>query len=206
MKALLILTLALLVSACNPAVNSVTLYLGDSLLAMSAESVVKEALNEDETGTTLPVYNAISGMGTIRHTEYIVGRLGNIQDRMALDYVVISLGTNDMGYKVDGVLVSEDQMAYSALQILNALDHSTVVFWVYPHHSGKAGDARLDAIKAGIDQAVRYSSNHHAVSFNDFVEAKGLSMFEMMRSEVDLHFSVAGAVQYADFVNKLIGE
>ena len=133
MKALLIITLALLVSACNPQVNSVTLYLGDSLMAMSAESVIKEALNEDETGTTLPVYNAISGMSTIHHNEYIVGRLGNIQDRMALDFVVVSLGTNDMGYKVDGVLVTAAEMAYNALESLNALDHSTVVFWVYPH-------------------------------------------------------------------------
>ena len=206
MKALAILVMALLVSACNPAVNSFTLYLGDSLMAMSAQSVVKDALNEDETGTTLPVYNAISGMSTVEHNEYIVGRLGNIQNRMALDFVVVSLGTNDMGLKVDGVLVSEDQMAYNALQILNALDHSTVVFWVYPHHSGKAGDARMDIIKAGIDQAVGYSSNHHAVSFNDFVAAKGLNLEDMMRSDVDLHFSVAGAVQYADFVNRLIGE
>ena len=206
MKALAILVMVLLVSGCNPAVNSVTLYLGDSLMAMSAELVVKEALNEDETGTTLPVYNAISGMSTIEHNEYIVGRLANIQDRVFLDYVVISLGTNDMSLKVDGVLVTAAEMGWNALQVLNALDHSTVVFWVYPHHSGKAGDARMDIIKAGIDGAVSFSSNHHAVSFNDFVAAKGLNMADMMRSDVDLHFSLAGAVQYADFINKLIGE
>ena len=147
-------------------------------------------------------------MAAIHHHDYIVGRIENINAVIVPDYLIVSLGTNDLGYD-GGPSYAEFYNAISG--ILGAVDSSTEVFWVKPHHPNSMPD-QLVKFNRALEDATAGFSNAEAVDFEDWLAPQGIALYDTLggRWDVhrpgDVHFSVYGAGLYASFINELIGE
>ena len=93
LRMLFILIACLAVAACKPEVRATALHMGDSLMQESAVDIHLLEVIHDEA--VLTVFNAISGSG-LKDNDYWVPRIANIRERIDLDLVFISLGTNDV--------------------------------------------------------------------------------------------------------------
>lgn len=198
-RAILIALMAVLAitgTGCNPRVASVSLYMGDSLVALSADMLVAKALNTTD-GATLPVVNGISGSSV--SMPYWAPRIVNIQERVELDYAFVSLGSNDMA---NGTTPVRATVTANAVKVMEAFDPSVTVYWVLPSHAQQP--VYVPMVRAALKDAAQGFSNVVMVDFEGYLRTQGLELSDVLGAD-GIHWNATGEQQYGEFFNSLRG-
>lgn len=106
----------------------------------------------DEANSMFPVYEMVSGLGNKCTDDYDF-------ESNPKDVVIINLGTNDNGAKIDGVSVTDEYIQSEAkafLQMIRRDNPDAEIIWAY----GIMGSGRAGAIQAAIDELVEEGDGH----------------------------------------------
>jgi lysophospholipase L1-like esterase len=183
MKLRWLLPLLLLVGGCNPTAPSVSLYLGDSLMAQVAEEVQWEELTQDSS--PVGVWNAIPGTGLHQSDEYWLPRIASVRSFMEVDTVYVSLGANDATKEV-GEDVTPD-----IDKLMGAFAPTTQVYWVLPH---KGIGGRRNEVARKIKEAPW--GNLNVLNFDSWLARQGLTLEDQLDTD-GVHLNPAGEKQWA---------
>jgi lysophospholipase L1-like esterase len=185
-----------ILTACDPEVGFVVGLLGDSLSHYASRQVEYKLVTQDNGAMLIP--NSISG-AAIRDAElYWASRLESIQDHVTLDYLFISLGTNDVNRSpapaVSDILDSIDL-------IMAAVDPGVEVYWILP--MGSIKPALMPVVMDGINQSAALYSNLQTLSFEDWLVAEGVPL-SVAISPDGIHHTEMGHVHFANMIQETL--
>jgi len=189
-KLLYSLLLTLMVG-CKADVTSVSLYMGDSLVALSSSVIVAKAMNTTE-GATLPIVNGISC--SAMSMPYWEKRVQNIQERVSLDNAFVSLGSNDMA---NGTSPVRATLVANASKIMAAFKPSVNVYWVLPSHAQQP--EYVPMVRKAIEDAAAGYPNVQVIDFEEYLRSRGMQLSDVLGND-GIHWSNSGQHVYGEFL------
>lgn len=147
--------LLLALSACEPEAGLVVGKVGDSIMANMGEELDFESQSRSH-GHAMTTLAAVPCTALGRDNAYFTRRIASLRERVQLDAVVVSLGTNDTSF-VEGFLETwhyvdtQDELGAAIDRLLGSLP-SVPVLWLVPA-SPVIDPERLAHIRQGLESA-----------------------------------------------------
>ncbi|MEZ5571417.1 MAG: hypothetical protein R3E64_05270 [Halioglobus sp.] len=185
LRKIVAIILAVSLSACDPEIDANVLYLGDSLMVSAAGRIA--SINTANSRSALTMFEVLGGTA-IEHSDYFAARLANVQSRVELDEVFISLGSN--------VYDKTKDPSQGIAEILNAISPNTRVCWIVPHSNvrnirdSETYDATLEALKTASESGEW--PNLTLLSLDEYAESNAISLVDSWLAPDGVHLSEAG--------------
>lgn len=198
----LIFVVCIFLCSCKIAIDKTVLLVGDSIMSQSSTYTSNLLLANDDIGYMV-VNNAIIGT-TFSVPEnglfYWDGRGRAIFDRVDVDVVAISLGSNDAA--LQDPKLSDAELKIRARKVLDVYTQADHVLWVLPHRGyNVASSSMLLKIRRVITEVVAEYSNVTLVNFEDYLAERGVTLDSMLKPTVgDVHLTEDGCFKYGEFI------
>lgn len=199
-----ILPLLLLLAGCKVDIDRNVLFIGDSLIEQSFPEISRELLLDNDRGYFL-MTNAVWGAAfssDVQWGAYNRARAPRILASHAVDYVVISFGTNDAHLNTDPAnRQSQAQMRIAAGALMDAYVGRPIL-WILPHDRVREvyGDEIYGEVVAAITEAASTRPNVRLIDFTAYVASKGLSMTAVCLP-ADYHLNDTGNQLWAQMIH-----
>ncbi len=207
---LLIVVLAVVLAACKEPegrVNYVVWNVGDSIIHGSAETIMAAQLLSRKG--IVPVYQAFGGFAIVHpdYKAYWRTRLAAIRSKnLRADVVVMSMGTNDIGYLRGNPHLNARQEFESAVrEIMTKIPSSTRVLWIFPtpDAANNGGwQTQWWAISAALLSVQASYPNFTLLDYQGYVQSKGYTIQQVTTDFV--HPNDLGQKLLADMIVEAI--
>jgi hypothetical protein len=199
-RRILVAALLMVISlTCYPAIRATTLFVGDSLFALSMDNI-SYSLTET-IDPPLLIFDVRSGRGL---KDNWPPRVADIQAEVGdFDLVFINLGINDLS-EYAGAPVVESQIE----SLLDEFPASTKVYWILPHNTivtfpGYAFGAAHEEMRQLITFAAQSRSNVYVLDFDLWVALRGLDIVTLIGYD-GVHLTASGEAEYSVMVKDVI--
>jgi lysophospholipase L1-like esterase len=154
--------------------------------------IVRKHLEIKDDPTPMIIWNAIQGR-EIDHTDYWTMRLSNIEARVDVDKIMVSLGINDATNLTPAATL---EAGIDAIMMATDAD----VFWVLPFTT-RTDKPHLAVVRAELFAAAGRWPKLTLVDFETHVAGQGLLIDDMLLDGI--HLSNQGASVYGQMLQAL---